>query len=119
MAKACASIMCTELEGETIERVKSIQQDLHRWVEHRISQSMEGRFRSLSIFDSVSRTDGLALCFAGGPWGWSDLIKNDSGTHQYLRKLPPKFLHVEFAYVFDDHNENGHSIVHSVILAVP
>ncbi len=65
LAKACASIMCTELEGETIERVQSIQQDLQRWVEHRITPNQwKG---DLEVYQSLiqfpERMDCAMLCW--------------------------------------------------------
>ena len=60
LAKACASIMCSELEGETIERVQSIQQDLQRWVEHRISPNQwKGDLEVYQSLIQFLRTDGL------------------------------------------------------------
>ena len=41
--------MCSELEGETTERVQSIQQDLQRWVEYRIPNQWKG---DLEVYQS-------------------------------------------------------------------
>ncbi len=65
LAKACASIMCYELEGETLERVQSIQQDLQHWVEDQIPpHQWKG---DLAVYQSLvqfpERMDCAMLCW--------------------------------------------------------
>lgn len=65
LAKACASIMCSELEGETIQQAQSIHQELDRWVKQGIDPELwKG---DLEVYKSLvkfpERMDCAMLCW--------------------------------------------------------
>jgi NifU-like protein involved in Fe-S cluster formation len=60
LAKACASIMCSELEGKSIESAQTTMQSGRKmdrvW---RSTRELAGRTSGLPILGSISRTSGL------------------------------------------------------------
>lgn len=77
LARACASIMCSELEGEQIEQVYSIQRGLETWIEHRVQpSSWKG---DLAVYQSLvkfpERLDCGMLC-----WRCLQLVLPEDGN---------------------------------------
>ena len=65
LAKACASIMCSELEGEGIADIYQIQRNLRIWIEERV-QPMNWKGDLLvyqSLVDFPERMDCAILCW--------------------------------------------------------
>ena len=65
LAKACASIMCCELEEETVEHVQSLHRELEQWIKHRIAPvQWKG---DLKVYQSLvqfpERIDCAMLCW--------------------------------------------------------
>ncbi len=65
LANACASIMCSELEGGSINFARSILQDLEKWIEHRTAPvAWKG---DLVVYESLvqfpERMDCAMLCW--------------------------------------------------------
>ena len=65
LAKACASIMCSELQDEPIEHAHKVLADLEQWIEHRV-QSAEWK-GDLLVYQSLvqfpERIDCAMLCW--------------------------------------------------------
>lgn len=65
LAKACASIMCSELEGKSIESAKTTMQVVEKWVEY--GETPENWPGELVVYQSLiqfpERVDCATLCW--------------------------------------------------------
>ena len=100
LAKACASIMCSELEGEGITDVYKIQRDLKIWIEERV-QPINWKGDLLvyqSLVDFLS--EWIVRCFVGGLWNKSCPVRRALRSFNTDEKYPRNFPHLELPYEF-------------------